>query len=109
MEYEEFVKRVIDGDTFETEGGRPPVRLLNVYSPEPHEHLGQDAHRRLIQLLGDKVTVDVVGYDRYGRRLAWVECNGISVNRAMKDYLEAQGLVPPAGWLKNHTRPGKGI
>lgn len=106
MEQREIVRRVIDGDTFETEGGGSSIRLLNVYSPALHDYLGKEARRHLMHLMwGDRVTVNVVGRDPYGRRLAWVKCNGVSVNRAMREYLDERGLIPPAEWLKHHTRP----
>lgn len=92
MESIELVKRVINGDTFETAGAEEPVRLLNVDAPEIHDYLGEEAQWHLTQLMGSgAVQVDFVDYDRHGRRLAWVKCGGRSVNQAMKEYLAEHG------------------
>lgn len=92
MESVELVRRVVDGDTIETEGARAPVRLLNVHAPEIHEYLGMEARGHLRQLVASgKVHVDFVDYDQFGRRLAWVECDGKLVNREMNEYLAAHG------------------
>lgn len=88
MESTEIVQWVVDGDTFETQGTRSPIRLEGVDAPEVQNYLGREARAHLIQLMADrKVIVDLVGYDNDGRRLAYVKCNGLSVNRAMNKYL----------------------
>ncbi len=92
MESTELVRRVVDGDTFETASMGGPVRLLNVNASAIHDHLGREARRHLAQLLASRaVQVDFVDYDRYGRRLAWVECGGRLVNHAMNEYLAKHG------------------
>ncbi len=90
MESTEIVQWVVDGDTFETQGIRAPIRLEGVDAPEVQDYLGREARAHLIQLMEDRrVLVDLVGYDNDGRRLAWVKCNGQSVNREMNKYLAA--------------------
>ncbi len=90
MESTEVVQWVVDGDTFETQGTRSPIRLQDVNAPELYEYLGREARAHLIRLMEDRrVLVDLVGYDNYGRRLAWVKCNDQSVNREMNKYLAA--------------------
>ncbi len=92
MESTEIVRRVIAGDTFETENGGTPVRLLEVNAPGVHQYLGAQARWHLHQLMASgRVLVDSVEHDRDGHRLAWVECDGRSVNREMKKYLAAHG------------------
>ncbi len=89
----ETVSRVIDGDTFETRGGNPPVRLLNVRAPEMHHPLGPSTRDSLAWLLRDgTVHMEVEPHlDKHGRRLAWVTCGNRCVNDAMNDLLAEHG------------------
>lgn len=92
METVELVKRAIADDTLETETGRTPVRLPGVRAPGMHEHLSAEARRHPHQLTASgEVPGDLVGYDQGGQRLAWVECEGRSVNSEMKEHLAANG------------------
>ena len=99
-----LVKRVIDGDTVElTNGDR--VRYLLVNTPEStnghDECYGAEArefNRSLVE--GREVTLryDEPCRDRFGRRLAYVELDGVDVNAL----LIARGYgcvlhVPPSG------------
>ncbi len=94
MESTELVKRVVAGDTFETASMEGPVRLLDVHAPGVHDYLGREARRHLAELMASRaVQVDFVDYDRYGRRLAWVKCDGRSVNQAMNEYLAKHGYA----------------
>lgn len=74
------VKRVVDGDTFETETGEK-VRLIGVDTPEsvkpnsPVEPYGKEASAFTKKMLeGKKVRLeyDVAPKDKYGRTLAYV-------------------------------------
>ncbi len=88
MESTEIVQWVIDGNTFETKATRSPIRLEGVDAPEVQNYLGREVRAHLIQLMADRrVLVDLLGYDHAGRRLAYVKCNGVSVNREMNKYL----------------------
>ncbi|MCR9201878.1 MAG: thermonuclease family protein [Planctomycetaceae bacterium] len=78
--YSVRVRRVFDGDTFETVTGQR-VRLLGIDAPEvahgpkPAEPYSQESTEWLQQLIdGSIVTIEegVVATDRYGRTLAWV-------------------------------------
>jgi micrococcal nuclease len=77
-----FVKRVIDGDTFELENGKR-VRLLGIEAPEKNEFYFEEATNELKKLVeGKRVLLekDLVSEDKYGRLLRHVFINGIFVN-----------------------------
>ena len=83
----EFVTRVIDGDTFETNSQEPNVRLADVNTPEQHESGFLTAKRALEALILNKsvqISTDAIGH--FGRRIANVWVNGAHVNAAMKRY-----------------------
>ena len=81
------VKRVIDGDTFETEDGKF-VRLSRFDAPELHEAGGKEMTAHLRQLIAGKdVRIEQVGIS-YGRLVAEVWLDDISVNYEMGWYLE---------------------
>ena len=85
----ETVKRVIDGDTFTTASRKNPVRLANVNAPEKGTRGGTKATQQLKTLIkGQKVEVDTVARDVYGRSVAKVKVNGKSVNTAMNKKLK---------------------
>ncbi len=89
MARKENVKRVIDGDTFETSSRKHPVRLANVNAPEkgkPGSTKATQALRNLIQ--GKKVQIDTVARDTYGRSVANVKVDSKSVNKAMSRKLK---------------------
>ena len=85
----ETVTRVVDGDTFRTASRKHSVRLANVDAPErgkPGSAKVTQALRNLIQ--GQKVQIDTVARDSYGRTVANVKADGKSVNRAMNQKLK---------------------
>ena len=63
------VSRVIDGDTFDTPGGR--VRLFGVDTPERDERCYAEATRRFSRLAGSKVRVEAGPRHREGNRLLY--------------------------------------
>lgn len=74
------VKRVFDGDTFETHSGQR-IRLLGIDAPEvahgdkPAQPYSQESTHWLRALIGNspvEVEEGVVATDRYGRTLGWV-------------------------------------
>lgn len=81
------VKRVIDGDTFETESG-DRVRLLGINAPEMSDIFGQEAKQHLIELINDK-TVELHAdarssdRDRYSRLLRYIYLDGNDINKKM--------------------------
>lgn len=99
------VRKVIDGDTFISEGvGK--IRLLGIDAPEsahgdnPVEPFGEKARQRLRELLeGQAVTLlpDVDPYDRFGRTLAYVTLvNGADVGAILlKEGLAMVYFIPP--------------
>lgn len=89
MARKENVKRVIDGDTFETSSRKHPVRLADVNAPEkgkPGSTKATQTLRNLIQ--GKKVQIDTVARDTYGRSVANVKVDSKSVNKAMSRKLK---------------------
>lgn len=78
------VKKIVDGDTFQTERGRW-IRLANVNAPEKGERGFAKAKQELQKLIKDKVvTYEPVGTS-YDRTVAKVKANSKSVNKAMRD------------------------
>jgi micrococcal nuclease len=81
---------VLDGDTFETEGGER-VRLLGMDAPEVAHHdqqeepYGDESTTWLRQQIGGRTVTLHLGVeetDRYGRTLAWVyTANGTLINQ----------------------------
>ena len=78
------VKKVIDGDTFQTERGRF-IRLAEVEAPELEERGGKKAKQELEKLIkGEAVTYEQVGTS-FGRVVAKVTIRRKSVNKTMRD------------------------
>jgi endonuclease YncB( thermonuclease family) len=81
------VKRVIDGDTFETVTGEK-VRLIGINAPEISDIFGHEAKQYLSDLIENK-TVDLQSdnisknHDRYQRLLRYVILDGIDINKKM--------------------------
>lgn len=82
------VERVVDGDTLIVSGGQR-VRLLGVDTPElardgrPAEPWSDAAREFLDGAVGDRevsLGFDREPYDKYGRRLAYLYCQGRFVN-----------------------------
>ena len=89
MSRREIVKRVIDGDTFETGSRKHPVRLADVNAPEKGKPGSAKATQELRNLIqGQQVQIDTVARDPYGRAVAKVKVDGKSVNRAMNRKLK---------------------
>lgn len=85
----ETVTKVIDGDTFLTSSRKKAVRLANVDAPEKGTKRGSNATQQLKNLIqGQKVEVNTVARDVYGRAVAKVKLGGTSVNNAMNKKLK---------------------
>ena len=78
------VVRVIDGDTFDIEKGQR-VRLAGADAPEyPKGCLSLQAKERLGKLiLGKEVKMETVEKDSFGRLVAFVEVEGLLVDKAL--------------------------
>lgn len=89
MGRKEKVTRIIDGDTFETNRRKNPVRLANVDAPEKGQRGAPQARNDLGELIqGQEVYIDTVARDKYGRSVANVKVGRRSVNKAMKERLK---------------------
>lgn len=85
----ESVKKVIDGDTFLTKSRKHAVRLVNVDAPEKGKKGGTAATKALRELIsGQKVEINTVARDKYGRAVARVKVAGKSVNVEMNKRLK---------------------
>jgi len=78
-----YVSRVIDGDTFVTSSG-DRIRLAGINAPEKGMPLSDEATSALEALIaGKEVVLKPVGFDRYGRLLAYVWVEHLFVNEQM--------------------------
>ena len=78
------VTKIIDGDTFEIQGGKK-IRLSNVRAPELGAKGGAEAKQELSNLISQKtVNCKTVGKS-YGREVANVRVGGKLVNQAMRN------------------------
>lgn len=87
MQMRRKVKKVIDGDTFQTHrkvNGSNIVRLAGYNAPEKHHFGGKQATNRLRGLIGGKtVTVNPVGKS-YGRTVANVYSSRKNISKRLK-------------------------
>lgn len=93
-----FVSRVVDGDTFEIEGGGI-IRILGINTPERGQFLYGNASNFLRGMIeGKNVTMerDIAETDKYGRRLRYVFIGGIFVEEEiLKRGLANSFIIPP--------------
>ena len=84
MQYEAYVEKVIDGDSFWT---KYKIRLARVDAPEIDAINGQKAKRKLEELiLHRNIVYKQVGVS-YDRIVAEVWLNGYNINDIMNDFL----------------------
>lgn len=84
MSRKEKVTKVIDGDTFETNLRKKPVRLANVNAPEKRQPAYSDAKNELSNLIKNiEVRIETVARDKFGRAVANVYIGRESVNKKM--------------------------
>jgi endonuclease YncB( thermonuclease family) len=76
-----YVRKVIDGDTFDTNTNER-IRLANVDAPKARLSASYRALKDMIEI--KPVTIETVATDSYGRLVAEVWCEGVSVNEAMR-------------------------
>ncbi len=94
------IKRWVDGDTVDIDvdlgfkvWSEQRFRLARINTPEKKTPGWAEATARSNELapLGASVSVDCLGYDRYGRWIAEITCFSKSVNQALLD----EGLALP--------------
>lgn len=77
-----YVTRVIDGDTFYSNGGK--YRLAEIDAPELSQTFGIESKLYLKSLIENKrVYVDVISMDRYGRQIVKVYLNGVYISQKL--------------------------
>ena len=86
--------RVIDGDTFEISGQR--YRLYGIDCPESDQPFGRQAREAAVFYfdISQSPDIEVLGEDRYGRKLAIVSFG----EDTLQEYLLQDGLA----WLYTH-------
>lgn len=78
-----LVKEVVDGDTFQLNSGKR-VRLMGIDAPEYDRCGGQEAKKRLEELILNKpVEIKEEADEAYGRTLGLVYLNSLLVNKIM--------------------------
>ncbi len=85
MARKERVTKIIDGDTFRTASRTKPVRLANVDAPEKGKPGATKATKALRDMIeGERVRIETVARDTYGRAVAKVYKGRESVNKKMQ-------------------------
>ena len=88
--YKDYVVRVLDGDTIETQKNPNSLKLANVNAPELDTPEGKDVKDFLASLLeGKTVSVEQVSKEEFGRPVAKVWYVGLDVNDYVNGYIEA--------------------
>lgn len=86
---QEFTARIIavlDGDTVlvRRESGLLKIRLAEIDAPEKAQAFGLASRNTLVEMvLRKQVWVDTLAVDKYGRDIAQLKVNGLSVNEEM--------------------------
>ena len=107
------VIRVIDGDTFEIEGGEK-VRYIGIDTPEsvdprkPVQCFGAEASRRNKELVEGKVVSlerDLTDRDKYGRLLRYVWADSVFINLELvkQGYARAYSYPPDIKYQDHFT------
>lgn len=91
------LERIIDGDTIDVSIDvgfgfitKQRLRLLDYDTPErgkPGFHEANAFLKTLLTAGDDQLIVTTMKQDSFGRWLAYVYCNGVSINEAMIDWL----------------------
>lgn len=96
QEREGRVRKVIDGDTIMMDTGEK-IRYIGIDAPESDQYFYKEAKRRNAELLSGKVVRFVVcektPMDKYGRTLAWVYVDNVSVSEALVKEGYARKLI----------------
>ena len=87
MKRKETVNKIIDGDTIETSTRKKPVRIQGIDTPEKGQPGYSEAKKALSELIkNEKVTVEPVATDDYGRVVAKVKKGNRLLSTLMKDH-----------------------
>lgn len=84
-EFDAKVIAVMDGDTVMVlrDGNKIKVRLVNIDAPESDQEFGKESRQALVnRVLKKQVHVDSKAIDVYGRMIAEISVDGMSVNEA---------------------------
>lgn len=77
-----YVARVIDGDTFYSNGGK--YRLAEIDAPELSQTFGVESKLHLKRLIENKrVHIYAINTDKYGRLIVRVYLNGVYISQKM--------------------------
>lgn len=87
MKRKETVTKIIDGDTIETSVRKKQIRIQGIDTPEKGQPGYSEAKKALGELIkNEKVTVDPVATDDYGRVVAKVKINNKLVSTLMRKH-----------------------
>ncbi|MBS3074051.1 thermonuclease family protein [Candidatus Pacearchaeota archaeon] len=75
------IDRVIDGDTFESNGSR--FRLLGINTPEKNEYLYNEAKNFFKGFEGNSSLFEAYGLDKYGRTLGYLHFGSLIINKEL--------------------------
>ena len=96
----QLVVQVVDGDTYKilNRGNLQVIRLANVDAPELDQYYGKVVKAAVSNLLlGCEITIDSAGMDWYGRTIAGVTVDGMSLD----------SLLIANGWAWNYVQYSK--
>lgn len=97
------VASVADGDTIEVtrnSGESESVRLVGINAPERGAcHFAEAREYLTGEILGDRVLLETVGIDRFGRILAFVSRGDTNMNESLVSRGHAIALTPDEGTL----------
>ena len=89
--YRDYVIRVLDGDTIQTQKNPKSIKLADVTAPELDTPEGKKVKDFLASLLERKtVSVEQVSIEESGRPVAKVWYAGVDVNDHVNGYIDAQ-------------------
>ena len=89
--YRDYVYRVVDGNTLETQKHPLSLKLADVNAPEPDSPAERAAKAYLASLLeGATVLVEPVSTDESGRPIAKVWYGSLNVSDRVNGYIDAQ-------------------
>ena len=89
--YRDYVIRVVDGNTLETQKNPISLKLADVNAPDPDSPAGRATIAYLASLLErNTVSVERVSKEESGRPVARVWYGGVNINDLVTNYINAQ-------------------
>ena len=89
--YRDYVYRVVDGNTLETQKNPISLKLADVNAPDPNSPAGRATIAYLASLLErNTVSVEPVSKDESGRPVAKIWYGGVNINDLVTNYINAQ-------------------